>query len=309
LQFAVDRALPGDRIVLADALYTEPVSITHGGAPGAPLTVEAANRRGAVLDGGKAHNTLLEIRDAPWLVLRGIEIRWFLNVGMTLRDSPHVTLDRCFFWNNHLIKGRRRGNGFYARHCPNMTATGNVFCYMNQGFTLLDSPRFRLEHNTVVSMLHRGCRIIFSCEDSVFMNNSATFTGNDHIQGLERSDTFASFACDCNNFAAIVRQAASRRPEPENDIKRWPGGHWAKQCKGINYIRLIDKPKSHPMNHGRCFSLREWQEISNKDKHSIFKRPLYIDPMNRDYRLQPGSPNIGAGKDGATIGALPVIDQ
>ena len=36
--------------------------------------------------------------------------------------------------------------------------------------------------------------------------------------------------------------------------------------------------------------------------------PLYLDAENRDFRLQPDRPNIGAGKDGATIGALGPAD-
>jgi Right handed beta helix region len=303
LQFAVDRALPGDRIVLADGLYPEPVSISHGGVKDAPITIEAQNKWGAAIDAGKTRDVLMEVRDAPYLELRGIEFRWFKKFGITFRNSPHLVMDRCFFWNNLFVKGRKTGTGFSARHCPDMTLTGNVFSYMNDAFTLLDSPRFHMERNTAVSMLHRACRLIFSCKDSVFINNSFNFTGNDHLQGLESGDSWASFTCDYNNFAAFVRKGALRRPAPDKDIKRWSGSHWAKQSKGINLVRLVDRPKDHPMNK-RVFSLEEWQESSGKDKHSIFKRPMFAAPDNRDFSLQPDSPNIGAGKDGATIGAL-----
>jgi hypothetical protein len=34
------------------------------------------------------------------------------------------------------------------------------------------------------------------------------------------------------------------------------------------------------------------------------KDPLFVDPQNRDFRLRKGSPAIGAGKGGVTIGAL-----
>jgi hypothetical protein len=40
--------------------------------------------------------------------------------------------------------------------------------------------------------------------------------------------------------------------------------------------------------------------------HSIFKHPRYADPVRRDFRLLPDSPNIGAGEGGTNIGALGV---
>ena len=68
--------------------------------------------------------------------------------------------------------------------------------------------------------------------------------------------------------------------------------------KGINSVGIDGRPRF------RAHSLKGWQEYSGKDAHSIVKHPLYADPVNRDFRLQPDSPNIGAGEDGATIGAL-----
>ena len=40
------------------------------------------------------------------------------------------------------------------------------------------------------------------------------------------------------------------------------------------------------------------------EKNLNGKDPLFVDPPKRDFRLQQGSPAIGAGKDGVTIGAL-----
>ncbi|MFE0734841.1 polysaccharide lyase 6 family protein [Streptomyces sp. NPDC058855] len=57
LQLAIDRALPGDRIVLADGTYTLPSDgISFAGKRGtssAPITVVAASRGGAVLQGSR----------------------------------------------------------------------------------------------------------------------------------------------------------------------------------------------------------------------------------------------------------------
>ena len=51
-----------------------------------------------------------------------------------------------------------------------------------------------------------------------------------------------------------------------------------------------------------------YQAAFGKDAHSIFADPLYVDYRNRDLRLKPGSPNIGAGENGTTIGALGVAE-
>ena len=54
----------------------------------------------------------------------------------------------------------------------------------------------------------------------------------------------------------------------------------------------------------RYSSLGEWQAASGQEQHSIFKDPGYADPERWDFRLSPGSPNLGAGENGATMGAL-----
>ncbi len=101
------------------------------------------------------------------------------------------------------------------------------------------------------------------------------------------------FDSDYNNLATILGS-----PDPGDKIV--PADPFLRTASSKAVIRLNGK---------RFNSLKAWQETTGKDRHTIFKDPLYVDPENWDFRLKPDSPNIGAGKDGATIGALGVAEQ
>jgi len=52
--------------------------------------------------------------------------------------------------------------------------------------------------------------------------------------------------------------------------------------------------------------LKTWQAKSPYDHHSLYADPMFVDPKKGDFRLKPGSPAIGAGVNGETVGALGV---
>lgn len=54
--------------------------------------------------------------------------------------------------------------------------------------------------------------------------------------------------------------------------------------------------------------LASWQAKTGQDLHSFRANPMFVDIDSGDFRLLPDSPAIGAGKDGATIGALGVAE-
>lgn|GEM_PF-3759066 len=55
---------------------------------------------------------------------------------------------------------------------------------------------------------------------------------------------------------------------------------------------------------GDPITFSEWQALKH-DLHSLNQDPLLMDPENNDFHLSPDSPCIGAGRDGADIGAVP----
>lgn len=298
LQLALNLANPGDRVVLQPGIYLGSYLLGHGGTEDAPIVVEASGRGHAVLDGLRVADECLALENAPHVTVRGLEIRGFMERGIRIEDSPNVSVLECEVWNS--IYGLRgRGVGLSAVRSPGLHVERSLFYALGRGFHVWGSPNFRMEHLTVTEVRTRAAGFFGgSVAGSVFRNNSFTFTGNEHYVISASEEDMATFDCDYNNLAMHVRSIAPRRPAPEEDIEPIPGD-WYERKTGKGIVRI---------RRERLFSLREWQEASGKDMNSIFKHPRYVDPGNRDFRLLPDSPNIGAGKEGATIGALGVAE-
>jgi len=297
LQFALNHANPGDRVLLLPGVHFGPCFLNHGGTKEAPIVIEGSPQGGAVIDGMKLHDDAnLALEDAPHVIIRNIEIRWFKEAGLSVKKSPDVRVERCVFWNNDWSSGRRIGIGMVVMDSPRFVVDHCLLYAMNDGFSIWRSPGFRITHVTCAMMLHRAARLIDTVAHSVFMNNSFTFTGNDHLAIRATPEEMKTFQCDYNNLAMYVRSIAPSRPAPDEDIKPDPS----------DFFRTRESKAVMSLNGERYYSLREWREKTGKDMNSIYKHPRYADPQNRDFRLLPDSPNIGAGKDGATLGALGV---
>ncbi|MHC4871658.1 MAG: right-handed parallel beta-helix repeat-containing protein [Planctomycetota bacterium] len=307
IQTALDRALPGDEVILKEGFYHEAVYLNHGGKKGAPLTIKAADNAKVYIDGKQEMEYLIRIVKADYVVLSGMEMRWFLKSAVSAAECKNLTIENCRFWNKHWGKGWPSGNAFAIMHSPSFKLKNSLLCAMNGGGQLFFSPGFEIINCTGNYLLHRGVRMVYSSRNSVFKNNSFTFTGNDHIAAIELKKDWDTFYCDYNNFAAYVRKAAIRRPPPEEDIvwKSIPGNRaWVKQCKHINLLRVGWGKNCKKI---LSFNLAEWQKFSGKDKNSIYKLPKYVDPIKRNYALQTDSPNVGSGEKGADIGAYGAV--
>jgi hypothetical protein len=294
IQFAVDRALPGDRIILLPGLYPGETKLTHGGVEGVPLTIEADQPDTVILDGRHEAKTCLRLEKAPYVVIKGFEIRWFAHVGVYATDSPNVTVAYCRVWNSfrgsHGVElGEIRGT--FAHRSSGFIADHNVIYEIGKGIYLLQSPRSRVTYNTVCRNDYGGAGFDYSAEGSVNRNNSFAYSGNDQFT-IEGSDTneLATFDSDYNNLG--TKLAGDKTFEIKDNFFQYHGS------KAI--IALNGK---------RFHSLKKWQDATGKDLHSIFKDPIYSDAAHGDYHLKANSPNIGAGEGGATIGALGVKEK
>jgi hypothetical protein len=293
LQFAVDRALPGDRIVLLPGLYGGQTKLTHGGLKGAPISIEAEKPGTAILDGCCRSPSCVHLQKAPYVILRGLEIRWFTHSGVYAVDSPNVTVEKSRIWNPgaHAMNGIGSTCGTFTHRSPGFIADHNVMYNIAHGFYLLQCPRSRITFNTVCGTDFGGAAFVFSAAGTVNRNNSFAYNGNDQftLEGADANE-MATFDSDYNNLGTKLRKDAAFEVKDKFF-----------QHHGSKNIISID---------GKIYrTMKKWQEETGKDLHSIFADPLYCDAAHDDFRLQPGSPNIGAGEGGATIGALGVTEK
>jgi hypothetical protein len=292
LQCAVDRALPGDRIILLPGLYPGETKLTHGGREGAPITIEAEKPETAVLDSGHLAISCLKLDKAPHVVVRGFEMRCFNHSSVYAVDSPHVTVEKSRIW---LGCGRRlvdlgETHGTFAHRSPGFTADHNVIYEVASGIFLLQCPRSKITFNTVCGTDFGGAAFDFSAAGTVNRNNSFAYNGNDQYT-IECADTneMATFDSDYNNLGTKFR--GDKLFEVKDKFFQYHGS-------------------KHVISAGKTYqSLKAWQDASGKDLHSIFIDPLYFDAAHNDYHLKADSPNIGAGEGGATIGALGVKEK
>ena len=181
------------------------------------------------------------------------------------------------------------GSGIAAWDSPGLIADRNVIFQIEQGIRLDQSPRARITHNTILKNIYGAVKFLYSAEESVCRNNSFCYSGNDQYLVVYRNEKeFETFDSDYKNVGTKLGS-----PEPGDEI-----------IPDAAFFRNHGSKAVISLNGRRYKSLRAWQEATGKDRHSIFADPKYTDPENRDFRLRPGSPNLGAGEDGMTIGAL-----
>ena len=300
VQFAVDRAKPGDTIVLQLGLYPEPVRITRGGTKDRPLVIRAAEPGRAVLDSNRSASVMIGIYKAPHVEIHGLEIRWYGRSGIEIEQSPHVTVGGCRIWNAHWHGAWPTGYALRIVRSPSFVGRGNILFRQEHGFWFYNSPNVTLMQNTCVANLYSAACFLYSCENSICRNNSFTFQGNDVIvieENLGRKDKLKTFDCDYNNYGTALRE------QPQGTIF---DSIMPRETEGFlfGYSKAIVNYTEYKGEMKRFVSLAKWRKFSGLDQHTIFADPLYRDVDGRDFSLDAKSPNRGAGADGATIGAL-----
>lgn len=304
LQFAVDRALPGDTIRLAPGLYPEPTVLSHGGIEGKPITIEAEEPNTVFLDGRKRPAAMVRLAGASHVTIRNLTFRWFRETGLTVEDCQHVTVSGCTFIN-HFWAEWPTAHGIDA--CPSryLTVDHCIFARLEYGIWMRDCPYTTIVNNTAVGNLFASLWLIASSQGSVIRNNAFCFTGNNSMRIYEPSaEAFRSLDLDYNNYAAQIRDAEEERPDAEVKV---PFDYLTPSKQMLE--RTDDQHASKKYEEKVFCSLKRWRAAMGKDAHSIFADPKFVDPASGRFDVHKDSPNLGAGKDGADIGALGYLGE
>ena len=144
LQDILDRAGPGETIILPEGTYEGPITISK------PLTIRA-EREGAVVLRNNSMQTAVTI-EAEGTILSGIHIE-----DETFKEEPTVlvTADSVLLENLHIRTG---AHGIAARDASDGSVTGSTIIWAPQGIRmadkgngidLLDAHRWKLTNNAI----------------------------------------------------------------------------------------------------------------------------------------------------------------
>lgn len=306
LQDAVDRALPGDTIRLAKGVYTGATIINHGGTAKAPLSIIGEGYQRTILDGGKEVSAVLKIEDAHYLVIKGMQFRWFGNNGVMVQRSSHGSFLENWVLNGFTASGGGvSAQGLQLKDSPHWYIERSLFTRVQNGIYAISSPGLKIRNNTTYGNLYSGITLVFSSKETEILHNTLNFTGNQALRIREDSpDNLATLICDYNNYGGILRDAekinantGSNIPtiRPENDFTPSERYGRVSEYKYIISTTLSDKKTDY-------FRMQDWQQASGKDTHSIFADPEFASPLKNDFSLLAHSPN--RLKDGSYIGAV-----
>jgi parallel beta-helix repeat protein len=261
---------------------------------GAPVTIQAEKPLAAVLDGVRRAKGILCLERAGYVTIRSLEIRWYDRQGRGIYavDSPHLTVTGCKVWNMDWSGDWGEGVGVFLHRSSDALLDHNLALRNEQGFLFVQSPRATLANNTAMANTYGAVGwSVQSAMGSKMYNNSFCFTGNDQVyfETLDQSE-LETFAADYNNYGCVI--GPSYRQADTQELPTKPPA------------QSIDSKAILRINDDRYQRMDKWQKATGWDQHSIFQDPRYVDTQHHDFRLQPGSPNLGAGKDGKDIGAF-----
>ena len=255
--------MPGDTVLVLPGTHTGQFMPARSGLPGKPITIKGMP--GAVIDGLSFYAPFIDVSGKKHYVIDGLT---FANPESESRSNlivfnkaADVTIKNCRAEYDWMAGGFAMGTA-----CDGIRIVNNISKGGDYPITL-SGKNLYVANNTIVdatmmSLLVWGFEDI-SIKDNIFYrpciynkrNTAMMFNDNGRI------------VSDGNVFWS--------------PIKEHPVGGTLRNRAG----KVLKKSNT----------LKEWQEISGNDMHSLDADPMFVDYEKGDFRLKEGSPAKGKG--------------
>ena len=299
LRRACMEAIPGDTVLIAPGVYEDPIRPLFSGLPGRRITFRRNGEGEVLVHGRSIRSTLVELRQRSHVTVDGLTFVCDMPYGhpseiISLWHGKDIEILNCRTHKVGSVGSPKARKALGLR--PSMGAVlavdvhglrleGNVFSGQHYPIRTYDATNLTIKNNTFAHTLKMHICLNDPCDNVVIRNNifyQEEGRNNPYIF-LRLASMDAKIRIDHNIFT----------PAPKMKI-------------GNIQLRIKEGPKFRKIMKVDAKTLDVWQKQSGYDRHSLFADPMLVDPAKGDFRLKPGSPAIGAGADGADIGACGV---
>jgi len=272
-------ACPGDTILVGPGVYHETLTLWCGGLSTKDrLVVRSVEPRKAVIDSGELRSTAIMVADVKHVTIDGFRLRGF--VYSAIRKAVHIQNTEDLIFTNNVfeeIKGGHTGSLlFEARNSRHLVIRDNLFANGFQDLRTSGCDDVTVDHNTFYRAGINGVWLggkkdaHWRVVNNIFVD--VTSPGKSH-PGVKIQEPSKNVVCDYNLY-------------------------WRKNSPNMTIFGLGVPWR----NHEDAKTIAEAQKMFGVERHGRFADPLLVNPVKGDFRLKPGSPAIGMGEKGETVG-------
>lgn len=279
IRSAMFAAVPGDTVLVGPGEYHEAVTLHVGGlSPERPFVLKSRTPGAATIHCGGLRPGALDIEGLEHVVVDGFAIDglWYTSTvrAVSVSNSRDITLRNFRF---ALASGIS---------CQLMRLIGvqsaviedNLFRSGFYNLVMRNCDDVAVRHNTfhwsgVTSLMVSGdAEARYRFVNNIFYDPVPTWKSNAAV--WMAPDELPNFVCDYNLY-------------------------WRERSERMALFGM--SPSAHARLSLRCDTFEEVQ-TAGYEKNGAYADPLFMDVGDGDYRLQPGSPAVGMGEGGATVG-------
>lgn len=285
------KVLPGDTVVLAPGEYTEALRLDVDG-----ITLKSEIPDAAHLSAGRYLPCILQLDEVSDVVIEGIRFSGAnysaSDKSLSISGCRNITVRKCYFDGDRARGGKKStatiGNiQLFAHKMDGLTVSDCIFNSGFHGIWIYPAKNVRIFNNTFwgigINGIHVGCEQGDKVE--IFNNIFEDVVSNHESPAITVAEFGKHVYSDYNLFWNTEKRC------PKQGVfgfGRYKDGH--------EY-----SAPWHTMKANITANLADTRKRFALEKHSLYTAPRFID--YNSFALPPDSPAIGAGRDGAHIGA------